>query len=78
VDEEGVTARDIAHVIGQGLSVPTVSVPAGEMQAHFGWLGMFASLDMPASSTWTQKQLGWQPKGPGLLADLQATDYGAI
>ena len=34
-------------------------------------LAMFATLDMPASSTITRQRLGWQPTGPGLIADLE-------
>jgi hypothetical protein len=30
---------------------------------------------MPASSAWTRSQLGWEPSGPSLIADLQAMDY---
>ncbi|MBO1081608.1 SDR family oxidoreductase [Roseomonas haemaphysalidis] len=78
VDEEGVTARDIAEVIGQGLRVPVISIPPGEVQDHFGPLGIFADLDMRASGLWTQKRLDWKPRGPGLLEDLRAMDYGAI
>jgi hypothetical protein len=33
---------------------------------------MFAGMDMPASSALTQAALGWHPKGPGLIADLDA------
>lgn len=71
VAEEGVPMRDIAAVIGEGLKVPLVSLAPEEAQAHFGWLGMFAGLDMPASSAQTRKQLGWNPTRPGLIADLE-------
>ena len=77
VAEEGVAVRDIAEVIGRGLKVPVVSLPAEEAPAHFGWLGMFAGLDLPASSVWTQKRLGWHPTGPGLIADLEQMRYPA-
>jgi hypothetical protein len=30
-----------------------------------------AARDMPASSKKTQKELGWRPTGPGLIADLE-------
>lgn len=70
VAEEGVALRDIAQVIGQGLQVQAVSLPADEAPAHFGWLAMFAGLDLAASSTWTRQQLGWEPHGPGMLTDL--------
>jgi hypothetical protein len=39
---------------------------------------MFAGLDMPASSDWTRKSLGWEPTGPDLLTDLKAMDYAAL
>ncbi len=71
VAEEGVPVRDIAEVIGRGLKVPVVSMPREEAGAHFGWLAMFAALDLPASSAQTQKRLGWHPTGPGLIADLE-------
>lgn len=71
VAEEGVPFRDVAEVIGRGLKLPTVSLSPEEAAAHFGWLGMFAGLDLAASSEQTRRKLGWQPTGPGLLADLE-------
>jgi nucleoside-diphosphate-sugar epimerase len=76
VDEAGVSARDIATVIGAGLGVPVVSLSPEQAMEHFGPFGMFAGLDMPASSAWTRQRLGWRPEGPGLIADLQRMDYG--
>ena len=75
VAEEGVPVREIAEVIGRGLKVPVVSLSPEEAQAHFGWLGMFAGLDMPASSALTQERLNWHPTGPRLIADLEAMRY---
>jgi nucleoside-diphosphate-sugar epimerase len=71
VAEEGVTMRAIADVIGRGLKVPVISLSPDEAQAHFGWLAMFAGMDMPASSVQTRQRLGWRPTGPGLIADLE-------
>ena len=71
VAEEGVSMREIAEVIGRGLKVPVVSLSQQEAQAHFGWLAMFVSYDMPASSAQTRRRLGWRPTGPGLIADLE-------
>ncbi len=76
VAEEGVSQREIADVIGRGLNVPVKSIATAEAGAHFGWLGLFAGHDMPASSEQTRRKLGWQPVGPGLIADLEAMDYG--
>ena len=75
VAEEGVPMRDIAETIGRGLKVPVVSLSPEKAAAHFGWLAMFAGLDMPASSAQTQQRLGWHPTGPGLIADLEKMRY---
>ena len=71
VAEEGILMREIAEIIGKGLKVPVVSLSPEEAQAHFGWLAMFASSDMPASNALTRQRLGWQPTGPGLIANLE-------
>lgn len=75
IAEEGVQVRDIAEAIGGGLKVPVVSLSPEDASAHFGWLGAFVGLDMPASSAQTQKRLGWHPTGPGLIADLKNMRY---
>jgi nucleoside-diphosphate-sugar epimerase len=71
VGEEGVPARDIAETIGRRLKVPVKSITPDEAGGYFGWLAHLAARDMPASSTLTQKKLGWRPTGPGLIADLE-------
>jgi len=71
VAEEGVPLKDIAEVIGRRLKLPVVSKTPAQAAEHFGWLGMFASLDCPASSALTRERLGWRPVGPGLIADLE-------
>jgi nucleoside-diphosphate-sugar epimerase len=75
VAEEGVSMRDIAETTGRGLKVPVVSLSPEKAAAHFGWLAMFAGADLVASSEKTRKNLGWDPTGPGLIADLQQMDY---
>jgi nucleoside-diphosphate-sugar epimerase len=70
VGEEGVPVRQIAEVIGRRLRIPVVSKSPEEAMQHFGWLGVFAGSDLPASSAQTQKQLGWRPAERGLIADL--------
>jgi nucleoside-diphosphate-sugar epimerase len=71
VQEEGVSLRDIALTIGEGMKVPVVSIPAEKAGEHFGvFFGNAAMQDMPASSEWTRKTLGWEAKGPGLIEDL--------
>lgn len=77
VAEEGVPLRDIAEAIGRGLKIPVVSLSSEEAGPHFGWLGMFVGLNLPASSALTQERLGWHPTGPGLIADLDHGTYFA-
>jgi hypothetical protein len=57
--------------------VPVVSLSPDEAESHFGWFTHFAGLDAMASSERTQKQLGWRPAQPGLLADLDQPYYFA-
>ncbi|MEH0423242.1 SDR family oxidoreductase [Streptomyces sp. B21-083] len=75
VGEEGVPVREIAEAIGRGLGLPVTSVPAGEINDHFGWLGTFFALDLPASSAVTRDRLGWECVEVGLVADLEAGHY---
>jgi nucleoside-diphosphate-sugar epimerase len=73
--EEGVPFREIAQVIGRRLNIPVVSKTPEEAVAHFGFLGNFVGLDGPASNEQTRKQLGWIPKQPSLIADLDRPTY---
>lgn len=75
VQEEGVSIKQVAETIGEGLKVPVVSIPPEQAAGHFGWLAHFAGLDMPASSEWTRKTLGWEPTGPSLIEDLTNMQY---
>jgi nucleoside-diphosphate-sugar epimerase len=77
VDEEGILAKDIATALAKGLGLPAVSLTPEQAAEHFGWMGMFVGMDMPASSAWTRERLGWKPTGPGMIADLEAMDYAA-
>jgi nucleoside-diphosphate-sugar epimerase len=77
VADEGVPFRDIAEVIGRRLDLPVVSKSLEEAAHHFGWFAHFAALDNPASSERTRELLGWQPKQPGLIPDLDRAYYFA-
>ncbi|MFF7198528.1 SDR family oxidoreductase [Streptomyces sp. NPDC008079] len=67
VADEGDQVRDIAAVIGRRLNLPVESVPA----ETYGTLGPIFAADQPSSSAHTRKVLGWEPKHPGLLEDLE-------
>lgn len=67
VDDEGDAVRDIAAVIGRRLGFPVESLP----QETFGVLGPIFATDQPSSSAYTRQALGWEPRHPRLLADLE-------
>ncbi|QWF79324.1 SDR family oxidoreductase [Amycolatopsis sp. CA-230715] len=67
VSDEGDRLRDIAEVIGRRLGLPVESVP----EETYGPLGPIFATDQPASSAHTRQALGWEPKHPRLLEDLE-------
>lgn len=75
VAEEGVPLKDIATAIGHGLNVPVRSITQEQAPEHFGFLGVFAGMDLQGSSAKTRQHLGWNPTGPSLLTDLANMRY---
>ena len=75
VADEGVPLRAITEIIGRRLKIPAKSLSREEAPDHFGWFVHFASMDGLASSAKTRKALGWEPTGPGLLADVDRPVY---
>jgi nucleoside-diphosphate-sugar epimerase len=75
VADEGVTARDIAEIVGRHLNLPVVSIPPEDAPAHFGMMAMFAGLDGAVSSTLTRQWLGWKPIQIGMIADISRPGY---
>ncbi|KAA2262652.1 SDR family oxidoreductase [Solihabitans fulvus] len=67
VGDEGDQVRDIASVIGRRLGLPVQSVPA----ETYGPLGVIFAADQPSSAALTRQALGWEPKHPSLLEDLE-------
>ncbi len=72
VGDEGVAVRDIAAAIGRHLHVPVEAKSGADAQAYFGFFAQIAATDQPASAARTRELLDWQPREPGLLADLEA------
>jgi nucleoside-diphosphate-sugar epimerase len=75
--EGAVTIRSVAEQIARLLDIPTVSLTLEQAAEHLGnpFLARFFSLDVPVSSEHTQTLLGWTPRHPTLLDDLEAGDY---
>ncbi len=73
--EEAIPVKLIATAIGKQLKLPVTSVPPDLAAEHFGWFSQMAAIDCPASSRWTQEQLGWHPTYPTLLTDIASGIY---
>lgn len=67
VADEGDRVREIATVIGRRLGLPVRPVP----DETFGAFAPIFAMDQPASGTFTQRTLGWVPRHPSLLEDLE-------
>jgi nucleoside-diphosphate-sugar epimerase len=78
VAEGGIAFRAITEVIGRRLNLPVAPVVPEDAAGHFGWFAHFAALDNPASSAWTRGALGWEPRQPELLTDLDRPEYFAV
>ena len=77
IAEEGVQFRLIAEAIGRQLGVPAKSLNSEEAEEHFGGLAMWVAGNGPASSEWTRKTLGWEPREVGIISDIERPDYSA-
>ena len=73
--DEGVPFQQIAAAIGRNLDIPVRSISPDEANDYFGFLGSFAQMDNPTSSSITREMLGWAPAHPGLIADLNEGHY---
>jgi nucleoside-diphosphate-sugar epimerase len=62
--KKGISVRKLAELIGKRLGLPLASKTPDEAAEHFGFLAMFFRLDAPASSAFTQADLGWTPNNP--------------
>jgi len=77
VGDEGVPLKEIAAAIGRGADLEVRSVPEEEIPAYFSFLAGFITLDDPTSNAITKQVVGWEPKQPGLIADLDEGHYFA-
>ena len=72
VAETGVTLRQIAETIGQGLNVPVAALPVEAASDHFGGLAFAVRADLSATNKLTRQQLEWRPKqADGFIDDLK-------
>lgn len=74
---ENVPFRSIAETVGRGLGLPVVSLTPEEAAGHFvsPFIAAAYGLDAPVSSRLTRELLGWSPRHPTLLDDVENGDY---
>jgi nucleoside-diphosphate-sugar epimerase len=71
VAEPAIPMKTIAETLGRVLNLPVKPIAAHAAAEHFGWMNIFITHDMSASSDLTQQRLGRKPTGPSLIADLE-------
>jgi hypothetical protein len=72
---EGIPVKKVATAISEKLRLPLKSVRGFEGWRKLSVFSQVVSLDTPANSQWTQKELGWKAIHPDLLSDLQKDFY---
>lgn len=77
VAEEGLPFKAVAQAIGRLAGVRVASKSQSEAGTAFGFLSPFVPVDNPVSSSLTQERLGWQPREPDLMTELDTTSYFA-
>lgn len=70
--EEGLSLKSIATEVGKQLDVPVVWIRDEQVDEYFTWFGFGMKGDSRASSEQTKRELGWEPKGAGLLEETGA------
>jgi nucleoside-diphosphate-sugar epimerase len=76
IAETRVPVQAIAEAIGEGLGVEVKAVKPDEVEAYVGpFFARFVGMDHTAEVEITKKELGWEPKGKGLIEDIRDGDY---
>ncbi|CAF9925068.1 hypothetical protein IMSHALPRED_006367 [Imshaugia aleurites] len=75
IAEQGVPMKEITTMVGKHLQLPVESQSVEEAMGTVGFFAHLISRDNPTSSEKTQKELGWHPTQPGLLADMEANYF---
>jgi nucleoside-diphosphate-sugar epimerase len=75
VGEQGVVFKSIADVIGRNLDIPVRPLEPDAAAEYFGFLAPLVQMDSSASSSRTRELLGWTPKQPGLIDDINEGHY---
>ena len=74
-----VTAGEIFKAIGTAIDVPVRDISAADAEAAMGpFVTFFLKAENRASGAKARKELGWEPKGPGILDEINNGSYQAV
>ena len=69
--EQGVRTGDTLETIARKLNLPVETKSVEEAMKLIGFLGSVIDLNVPVSCEKTKKELGWEPKQIGFIADIE-------
>lgn len=75
VAEEGITLKELSETIAKHVGVAAESQTRQQAEESLGFMAEYVDADSPASGDLTRDELGWTPKQPGLLADINANYF---
>ncbi|CAD6586180.1 MAG: hypothetical protein CYPHOPRED_003439 [Cyphobasidiales sp. Tagirdzhanova-0007] len=75
VQEEGISTKDLTSFIAGKLSLEAKSVTLEEAMKDYGFVGGLMSMGNKATTEYTRKWTGWEPKEYGLFVEMQNYAY---
>ena len=72
---ENVKTKDFAELIAKRSGSEAKQITREDAGKELGFIGMALGTDMPLSAEQTKAELGWEPKHPGLLEDMEANYF---
>ncbi|GAA6002998.1 hypothetical protein JCM10207_001935 [Rhodosporidiobolus poonsookiae] len=74
-DVDGLTAGEVAALVGKRLNLPVKSITSDEAPAHFGSFAPFTTIGVHASAEKTKQGLGWKAVKSTLREKLEQGVY---
>ncbi|KAF6830610.1 alcohol dehydrogenase [Colletotrichum musicola] len=74
-----VTSREVLEAIAEAVGVPVVDLSKEDAEARMGpMVAFFLSVENRASGAKAREELGWQPRGLGILEEIREGSYQAV
>ncbi|KAF4849552.1 hypotheticall protein [Colletotrichum siamense] len=74
-----VTLREMSEAMAEAVCVPVRDITKEQVEKEFGpMMAFFLSVENRASGVKARKELGWEPKGMGVLEDIRQGSYQAV